>query len=133
MEKIINKKKRTMNNFDANKFRAILKTLRQMVRCPHCGSSFAENDLEMIAGMGPAYFVKMSCGHCGMNVMVSMVQMDEHKSSEIASKVNSVGMMMNNSAFQKNIEAETQPIDSDVLINVHQFLKGFDGDFKSMN
>ncbi len=112
-----------MNNFDQDKFRYLVKALQQMVRCPKCGGAFSENDVELVAGVGQAYFVKMSCNHCGISVMASMMNMDK--------KVNNLGANSESEFNSEKMVDDKKEISADELIGLHEYLKSFKGDFKT--
>lgn len=111
-----------MNDFDPNKFRAIVKAIRQMIRCPNCQANFSESDVEMVAGVGPSYFVKMTCSQCRVSVMASLVQVGQ--GNEMMAEFNQT----NNQIRQVN----QKPITSDDVIEAHKFLKDFTGDFSKL-
>jgi len=107
-----------MDEFDPQKFRAIVRAIRQMVRCPNCQAKFAERDVEMVTGVGPSYFVKMTCGHCQVSVLASLMQVGQN---EITGEVRVPERMIN-----------ADPISTDDVIEAHRFLNNFDGDFRSI-
>lgn len=110
-----------MEEFDSNKFRAIVKAIRQMVKCPSCHSTFSEQDVEMVAGVGPSYFVRMTCGVCNVSVMASLMQVGQN---EISGEINA-----EMSGFENT---NSEPVSSDDVIEVHQFLRDFDGNFRGI-
>lgn len=110
-----------MNEYDPNKFRAIAKAIRQMIKCPNCQADFAEADVEMVAGVGPSYFVKMTCSHCQVSVMASLMQIGQNElTGELKTEYKPTDMVRAN------------PISSDDVIGAHSFLKDFGGDFRSL-
>ena len=111
-----------MNEFDPNKLKAIVRAIRRMIKCPSCQAQFQESDIEMVTGVGPSYFVKMSCGMCGVSVMASLVQVD---SNELAGEVRPM-------TAPTKAPVAAKPVSSDDVIEVHKFLKDFDGDFQSI-
>lgn len=119
-----------MNYFDQDKFRNLVKALQQMVRCPQCGGVFSESDVELVAGIGQAYFVKMSCSSCGINVMASMMNLDKNSAkSPIISASGS--QIQNNQGFVGKTNV-TEEISANELIGLHEYLREFEGDFKSV-
>lgn len=116
-----------MNNFDNNRYRAIVRALRQMVRCPHCSGTFSESDIEMVSNYGPFYAVKMSCGKCGLRVVASLTQIENNKKIGMSAQKSFSKQISN--VFSKISEQE---ISADDMIGLHQFLDDFDGNFKSL-
>ena len=107
-----------MYNFNRNKIKAIVKVISQLVRCPRCSGSFGEHDVEMVAGMGMTYFVRLNCSHCRLGVMASLVQTDQAGSVPVTK-----------TSYQ---DFTGEPIDSNDLIDLHDFMKDFRGDFRSL-
>ncbi|MFA4931225.1 MAG: hypothetical protein WC570_05170 [Patescibacteria group bacterium] len=114
-----------MNNFDNNRFRAIVKALRQMVRCPHCSGTFSEKDIEMVSNFGPAYAVKLSCSRCGLKVIASLTQIEQ----SVAANSHDHPIVQNGDSVSRG---NREKINDDDMINLHQFLDNFDGDFRAM-
>jgi|GEM_PF-2998985 len=110
-----------MEEFDPNKFRAIVKAIRQMIKCPSCQATFSEQDVEMVAGVGPSYFVRMTCGVCNVSVMASLMQVGQN---EISGEINTEMPTID--------AAQSEPVSSDDVIEVHKFLKDFNGDFQGL-
>ncbi len=120
-----------MNYFDQDKFRNLVRALQQMVRCPQCGGVFNEHDVELVAGIGQAYFVKMSCSNCGINVMASMMNMDKNITKNTAVSPFSSNAQKNQYPIIKENKIQ-EAISANELIGLHDYLKDFTGDFKSV-
>lgn len=119
-----------MNNFDDKKFRAIVKALRQMVRCPHCSGTFSEKDIEMVSNLGPLYAVKMSCGRCGLKVIASLTQIENNGAKTRVDFSDQVAIDKSTSKVDPKYSGEE--ITSNDMIDLHEFLDGFDGNFKKI-
>ncbi len=113
-----------MNNFDSKKFKAIMDAIKYAIKCPSCGGSFVDKDIEMITGGKKAYFVKLACSTCGLNVVASLVNVQAIKNSKDAVDLNLI--------FEDdlNYNSEKEIISSNDLIDVHYFLERFDGRLK---
>lgn len=117
-----------MNYFDQDKFKNLVRALQQMVRCPQCAGVFNEKDVELVAGIGQSYFVKMSCSRCGISVMASMMNMDSTRTNQAGAGFLGERKKVMPVAARKNIGRIT----TDELIGLHQYLKDFAGDFKAV-
>lgn len=109
--------------FDPKKFRIIMDAIRQAVKCPSCSGGFVEKDIEMIAGDKDAYFVKLSCSSCGLNLVASLVNVTGVKN---ISGIKDIDLL-----FEENkLINERDVISTDDVIDVHNFLNNFEGRLK---
>lgn len=113
-----------MNNFDSKKFKAIMDAIKYAIKCPSCGGSFVDNDIEMITGDKKAYFVKLACSACGLNVVASLVNVRAMKDSNYLEDLNLI--------FEDDLSRNSQRkiISSNDVIDVHYFLQRFEGRLK---
>lgn len=107
----------------------MVKALKQMVKCPNCSKSFQDSDLEMVAGMGNHFLVKMSCGSCGLSLMASMMQVN--KSQPKQKMQFNMADLMNMPEMTETHKENNDTISTNDVISVHEFLKDFDGNFKT--
>ena len=111
-----------MNNFDPKKFKIIFEAIRRAVKCPNCNGGFVERDIEMIAGDKDAYFVKLSCSKCGLNLVASLVNVSERKNIPSISDIDLL--------FEAQTLKHGKKISTDDVIDAHNFLSSFEGSLK---
>ncbi|MBU0647871.1 hypothetical protein KJ855_01700 [Patescibacteria group bacterium] len=117
-----------MKRFDPEKIKAIVRALKGTIKCPHCQGLFCDKDMELIAARGVAFVVRMSCGKCGMSVLASLVQIGENNNIPSVRTGFVEGLEFEGRIYKQH----SNEISSDDLISLHQYLKDFDGDFKSV-
>ncbi len=111
-------------DFNSKRFRALLDAIRHSIKCPSCGGNFIDSDVDMVAGVNDAYFVKLACGKCGINIVASLVNIKDNR------KISDLGEFeISFDEFEMN-KIDADPISSDDLIDVHEFLTEFEGGFK---
>ena len=64
------------NNFSEQKLKAIVDSLRKLVRCPSCNGIFSKADFQMIAGFGKSYVIRISCSSCNANLFPASFKID---------------------------------------------------------
>lgn len=100
-----------MNNFD---IKQLIKSIQAHKVCPYCHSHYQRDNITILGCIDNTCMVYLECKVCGNNVL-SYVTIIEDSSSKPATRFHL-----------------KEPITSDDLINLHQFLKDFDGDFKKI-
>jgi uncharacterized protein with PIN domain len=113
--------------FDPKKFRVILNAIRQAVKCPSCNGGFVEKDIEMIAGDKEAYFVKLSCSSCGLNLVASLVNVSGTRK---VPGLKDFGLLFEDNQIDKIDKKEDEVITTDDVIDAHKFLANFEGRLK---
>jgi hypothetical protein len=89
--------------------------------CSACGRPDRPSQIRVLAQREELFFVRLSCRGCGSHsVAIVTVQVDEDDSSTVE-----VGEL-------EEVEQGGQPVTSDDVLEMHEFLRGFDGDFRSL-
>ncbi len=88
--------------------------------CSACGRPYRPSQIRVLAQREELFFVRLSCRGCGSHsVAIVTVQVDETDSSV------GVGEL-------EEIEQGARPVTADDVLEMHEFLRGFDGDFRSL-
>ena len=98
-------------------FEQLRNLLRQLIndnRCPNCKSKYTENDINIIGSLQNEVFMNATCNKCHSNTLINAVLGGYRK----IRKHQGLG--------------DTNPITSNEVIEIHQFLENFDGDFKKL-
>lgn len=101
----------------------LIRNIQNMIRCPNCGSSYKKEDIHFLGQLNKAVLVQMFCYVCKMPITATIVISGTSPVSGIPNfkKLESVS--------DKNIE---EPISSDEILEMHNFLENFSGDFESL-
>lgn len=104
----------------------LLKNIQAMIKCPHCGSSYTKENISIIGNMGEAVLVQLSCISCKMPVMATIVAKGSNPYVGLSAKPQMISQQaVNNYASEKEIT-------SDEIIDMHNFLGSFNGDFEKL-
>ncbi|PIZ00351.1 hypothetical protein COY62_03010 [bacterium (Candidatus Howlettbacteria) CG_4_10_14_0_8_um_filter_40_9] len=109
---------------NAKQFLELLKNLQKMMKCPSCGAAYKVEEVQFLGHVEGLFLLQMVCGECdlpvSMNFMASKgmskkpILMSDVDTKERKTKINS-------------------EISSNELIDFHQFLEKFRGDFKKFS
>jgi hypothetical protein len=115
-----------MSKFD---FKKIIEWLSYILRCPVCGHRYnleqtkiIDSKDERMASTGNL-LVHTDCDRCKSSVVFS-IAVD-------GPEIFSIGMVTDLTSQDTNKFKNSDPINSDDILATHEFLAGFDGDFKS--
>ncbi|MGE5298180.1 MAG: hypothetical protein ACM3KM_03385 [Acidobacteriaceae bacterium] len=113
-----------MPNFD---FKKIIEWLAYILRCPVCGQRYSLDQTKIIdskdeKGLGSNLLVHTDCDRCRSSVVFSI--------SVDGPEIFSIGMVTDLTSSDTNKFKDSAPITSDEVLATHQFLAGFDGDFR---
>jgi len=114
-----------MAQFDLKK---IIEWLSYLLRCPVCGHKYNLEQTRLIDSkeerqIGTNLLVHTDCEHCKSSVVFSI--------AVEGPEVFSVGMVTDLTSNDTKKFKNFQPISPDEVLATHQFLKDFNGDFKS--
>lgn len=89
--------------------------------CSACGRPYRPSQIRVLAQREELFFVRLSCRGCGSHsVAIVTVQVDDSDSSTLE-----VGEL-------EKVEQGGQPVTADDVLEMHAFLRDFDGDFRSL-
>jgi hypothetical protein len=113
-----------MSKFD---YKKIIEWLAYILRCPVCGHRYNLDQTKIIDGKDERgsngnLLVHTDCDRCKSSVMFS-IAVD-------GPEIFSIGMVTDLTSQDTNKFRDYDPITSDEVLATHEFLAGFDGDFK---
>ena len=102
--------------------RELVKHLIASIPCAVCQHHYEPDDVRIVEHHGEMWIMAVKCAHCGTQGLVfAMIQ--EGEKPEIVNELTSQEW----ARFR-----EMPQIDADDLLDVHEFLTDFDGDFVSL-
>jgi hypothetical protein len=113
--------------FDYNK---IIQWLAYILRCPVCGQKYSADQTKIIDTgddkpvNGKSLLVHTDCDRCKSSVVFS-IAID-------GPEIFSIGMVTDLTSQDTSKFKNSNPISSDEVLATHEFLRNFDGDFKSL-
>ncbi|OGE83671.1 MAG: hypothetical protein A3B10_04425 [Candidatus Doudnabacteria bacterium RIFCSPLOWO2_01_FULL_44_21] len=116
-----------MPKFDFNK---IIQWLAYILRCPVCGHKYSADQTRVIDSgeersiLGRNLLVHTDCARCKSSVVFS-IAID-------GPEIFSIGMVTDLTSHDTSKFKNIRPISSDDVLATHEFLKSFDGDFRTL-
>lgn len=104
----------------------LIKNIQAMMRCPSCGSSYNENHIHFLGQLDMAALIQLDCQSCGLPVMATIVVSEKQQTAA------SPKMMTDISREELRDAKNREPVTADHVVDAHQFLKGFDGNFEKL-
>jgi len=103
-----------------NNLLQILKTLTEMMHCPHCGDVYTLDQVQYISQIEGYCLLQVSCKSCHVSVWVNFFVENSLAKQSLEFDL-------------KNLEASDEsPITADEVIDFHQEIYSFDGNFKKI-
>lgn len=125
-----------MNSFQLEE---LIKNIQTMIRCPNCGNSYKKENIHFLGQLGQAVLVQLSCYACKMPVMATIVVSgsvsDMPTIKEIEQYSNKLPKIFSEANKIENKDKEEKidkPVSSDDVLELHEFLENFDGDFENL-
>jgi len=103
---------------DRNNLLQILKTLTEMMHCPHCGEAYSLDEVQYISQVEGYCLLQVSCKKCRIPVWVNFFVENEKQKAKQAE--------INNLKIN-----DLSPITADEVIDFHEKIASFGGDFKT--
>lgn len=97
----------------------LIKRLFTSIKCSSCGQNYAVADIEVLGHKGDIWFLRAHCSSCHTQCLVAAV-IREERVAEVVTDLTEAEL----SKF-----ADAAEVGPDDLLNVHNFLKDFNGDF----
>ena len=104
---------------DRNNLLQILKTLTEMMHCPHCGEVYSLDEVQYISQVEGYCLLQVSCKRCRIPVWVNFFVEKENQ------RPKQTGI----NDFKIN---DLKPITVDEVIDFHETISNFSGDFKTV-
>lgn len=101
---------------------SFLKRLFAKIRCSTCGQKYEVADIDVIGHEGEIWFLNACCGSCGtQGLIVAVVEDDE--AAEAATDLTEA---------EDDKFADSEAVGVDDVLDMHSFLKEFEGDFVAL-
>ncbi len=102
----------------------LIKQIRTAMRCPSCGSRYDADHIHFLGQLDVAALVQLDCQSCGLPVMATiLVSEKNHGHSKLMSDLN---------REESEATISGDPVTTDSVVDVHQFMKKFDGNFERL-
>jgi len=116
----------------------ILKAIQTTMRCPNCGSHYELNRVSFLAETSRACLVHLTCSNCSIPAVATFVVSQQTDNIPTLDEITGgfqagdIGGMFEGFP-ESQTAAPTEPqekVTTDDVIEMHEFLKGFNGDFE---
>jgi hypothetical protein len=108
--------------------------LDRMERCSVCHRGFEPDDVHVLSRKSDMWMLMVSCGECqARNFVAAVIGDGDAEEAQLALR----RLGEEHVRTRTDIEPEDEgvpgdPISVDDVLEIHQFLQGFDGDFKAL-
>jgi hypothetical protein len=108
--------------------------LDRMERCSVCHRGFEPDDVHVLSRKSDMWMLMVSCGECqARNFVAAVIGDGDAEEAQLALR----RLGEEHVRTRTDIEPEDEgvpgePVSVDDVIEIHQFLQGFDGDFKAL-
>jgi hypothetical protein len=113
----------------------IIRYIRKTMLCNSCHKNYGNNDLEVLSTFDDQGLVYLRCPHCKTELVVHVTLSDkEAKITEKSSKNEQI-IKAQRSLTERthgSIRKNREHVTLNDVIDMHQFLNKFDGDFKEL-
>lgn len=139
-------------------FERLLTNLQGIMRCPHCSGKYETTDIHYLGQMDAMTFLHMRCAECQTPVFASVALTDEQgelKACDIATnqiqpeepeaqaelgfvtkkieaEAEYTQVPIEDLTTEKLMAAATLPVTYDQVLDAHQYLSDFSGDFEAV-
>jgi hypothetical protein len=100
-----------------------LRTQLSAVSCSACGRSYRPNQIRVLAQREELFFVRLSCRGCGtQSVAIVTIHVDEGDTARLDA-----------GELDETLDQPREPaVSGDDVLEMHAFLRNFDGDFQGL-
>ena len=108
--------------------------LDRMERCSVCHRGFEPDDVHVLSRKSDMWMLMVSCGECqARNFVAAVIGDGDAEEAQLALRRLGEEHVRTRTDIEPEDEGEPgEPVSVDDVIEVHQFLEGFDGDFKAL-
>jgi len=108
----------------------LVKRLMTAVKCNVCGSHYESDRVDVLGHQEELWFLSVTCGHCRSQGLVAALIRDTKSDEppevvELSTDISDAGQL-------EGQPAPYYPVAGDDLLDMHEFLKGFDGNFHAL-
>ena len=108
--------------------------LDRMERCSVCHRGFEPDDVHVLSRKSDMWMLMVSCGECqARNFVAAVIGDGDAEEAQLALRRLGEEHVRSRTGIEPEDEGVPgEPVSVDDVIEVHQFLQGFDGDFKAL-
>jgi hypothetical protein len=108
--------------------------LDRMERCSVCHRGFEPDDVHVLSRKSDMWMLMVSCGECqARNFVAAVIGDGDAEEAQLALRRLGEEHVRARTGIEPEDEGEPgEPVSVDDVIEIHQFLQGFDGDFKAL-
>jgi hypothetical protein len=108
--------------------------LDRMERCSVCHRGFEPDDVHVLSRKSDMWMLMVSCGECqARNFVAAVIGDGDAEEAQLALRRLGEEHVRTRSDIEPEDEGISgEPVSVDDVIEIHQFLQGFDGDFKAL-
>jgi hypothetical protein len=108
--------------------------LDRMERCSVCHRGFEPDDVHVLSRKSDMWMLMVSCGECqARNFVAAVIGDGDAEEAQLALRRLGEEHVRTRTEIEPEDEGTAgDPVSVDDVIEIHQFLQGFDGDFKAL-
>jgi hypothetical protein len=108
--------------------------LDRMERCSVCHRGFEPDDVHVLSRKSDMWMLMVSCGECqARNFVAAVIGDGDAEEAQLALRRLGEEHVRTRTDIEPEDDGEPgEPVSVDDVIEIHQFLQGFDGDFKAL-
>jgi hypothetical protein len=108
--------------------------LDRMERCSVCHRGFEPDDVHVLSRKSDMWMLMVSCGECqARNFVAAVIGDGDAEEAQLALRRLGEEHVRTRTDIEPEVQGMSgEPVSVDDVIEVHQFLQGFDGDFKAL-
>ena len=108
--------------------------LDRMERCSVCHRGFEPDDVHVLSRKSDMWMLMVSCGECqARNFVAAVIGDGDAEEAQLALRRLGEEHVRTRTGIEPEDEGVPgDPVSVDDVIEIHQFLRGFDGDFKAL-
>ena len=98
---------------------SLIKRLIASIKCGACGQNYQEDNIDIIEHSEEMWFLRVFCSSCHVRCLVAAIIREDDKAEVITDL----------SGTELDRFKGADEVKEDDVLDMHNFLKGFDGDF----
>ena len=102
----------------------LIKNIQAMMRCPSCGANYDADHIHFLGQLDTAALIQLDCESCGLPVMATIVVSDKGQAGQ--------PKVLSDISREDDAVGSGDPVNTDHVVDMHQYLKDFDGDFDKL-
>jgi hypothetical protein len=107
--------------------------LDRMERCSVCHRGFETDDVHILSRKADMWMLMVSCGEChARNFVAAVIGDGDAEEAQLALRRLGEEHVRSRLDIEPEAEAAGEPVSVDDVLEVHEFLQGFDGDFQRL-